>query len=88
MNDKLTRPACGKLFPESRRYASFVERTGGGKTWEVEALPPDYLQKQVRTAIEANMDMDLYRQTIEQENQDCDELHEIRRDLAGALDVF
>ena len=38
---------------DGKKLASFVERTGDSKTWECEALPPDYLVEQIKAAIEA-----------------------------------
>jgi tetratricopeptide (TPR) repeat protein len=35
----------------SSRLQSFIDRTGGTETWELEALPPTYLQEQLRAAI-------------------------------------
>jgi len=62
-----------------------VERTGGSKTWEVESLEPDYLVDQIKAAIEANMDMELYERVVNQELRDCAELRKIRRQIAGEL---
>lgn len=70
----------------SSRFDSFVERTGDTKTWEVEALPPDYLVEQIKAAIEANMDMDLYERVCEEEEADCEKLTDIRVQIAGQLE--
>jgi hypothetical protein len=69
----------------SSRFRAFVERTGGPRTWEVESLEPDYLVEQIEAAIEANMDMDVYERVVEQEEQDCEELADIRREIASEL---
>jgi hypothetical protein len=69
----------------SSRFKKFVERTGDQKTWEVESLEPDYLVAQIKAAIEANMDMDLYERVVQQELRDCEELQTIRREIAGVL---
>jgi hypothetical protein len=71
----------------SSRYAAFVERTGGTKTWEVEALPPDYLVQQLKAAIEANMDMKVFEAVCDQEQKDCGELCEIREKIADQLAI-
>ena len=71
----------------SSRFKKFVERTGGQKTWEVESLEPDYLVGQIKAAIEANMDMDLYERVVQQELRDCEELQTIRRQIAGELSL-
>ncbi|WP_436715803.1 ParB N-terminal domain-containing protein [Roseiconus lacunae] len=65
----------------SSRYKSFVERTGGKSTWEVEALPPEYLRGKLREGIESNMLMDVHRKIIEQEQRDAKELAKIRASL-------
>jgi len=70
----------------SSRYDGFVQRTGGAKTWECEALPPDYLVEQIKAAIEANMDMQLYEQVCAQELADCGELCRIRAQIASQLE--
>ena len=71
---------------ESSRLESFIEETGGTDTWECEAIPPDYLQDQVRAAIEANMDMDVYRMAAEQEQMEAEELSEIRSQIVDDLE--
>lgn len=70
----------------SSRYKAFVERSGGTRTWEVEALPPDYLVEQIKAAIEANMDMEVYERVCEQEEDDCAELCRIRQEIASQLE--
>lgn len=66
----------------SSRRDSFIERTGGEQTWELEALPPTYLQDQLRSAIESNMDSEIFERSIQQEHDDASELQEIRRSIA------
>ncbi len=63
----------------SSRFNSFVKRAGDTKTWEVEALPPDYIVEQVKAAIEANMDMEIYERVCDQEEDDAERLAEVRR---------
>jgi len=72
----------------SSRYKSFVERTGDTKTWEVESLEPDFVVEQIRAAIEANMDMDIFNAVLEQEETDSEELLRIREEIAGSLDFY
>jgi len=69
----------------SSRFKAFVERTGDNKTWEVEALPPDYLVDQVKAAIEANMDMEIFESICEREEEDCGELCDIREQIAREM---
>jgi len=67
----------------SSRIKSFVERTGGKKTWELEALPPQYVQEQLRAAIEANMDMEQYEASVKQMQKDAQYLAGVRAEIAG-----
>ena len=69
----------------SSRYSAFVERTGDTKTWEVEALPPDFLVEEIKAAIEANMDMELYNEICDEEEVDCETLAKIRSQIASQL---
>ena len=69
----------------SSRLRSFVERTGGKATWELEALPPEYLQDQLRAAIEANMNMEIYNASLQQMKEDAKYLASVRDDIAGDL---
>ena len=71
----------------STRYAKFVKNTGDNRTWELEALPPKYLQQAARDAIEANMDMDLFQAAKEQEEEEAEELIEIRDQLVSDLEI-
>lgn len=72
---------------ESRNLNAFIEKTGDTQTWEVESLPPDYIVEQVGAAIEANMDMEVYEDLCEQEREDCEELCQIKKELAGQMDI-
>jgi hypothetical protein len=56
--------------------------------WEVEALPPNYLIEKVRAAIEANLDMELFEDAQEQEREDCDQLCEVKEQIAGELRLW
>lgn len=69
----------------SSRLKGFIDRTGGKETWEVESLDPHYLQAEVRNAITANMDMDVYRDNVEQQDSDAEELSEFRRQMVDEL---
>jgi hypothetical protein len=69
----------------SSRYSAFVKRTGGTKTWEVEALPPDYLVEQIEAAIVASLDMEVYEGICDQEEENCEELCHIREEIAGQM---
>lgn len=69
----------------SKHYAAFLERTGDTRTWEVEALPPDYLVEQIKAAVEASMDMGVYERVCQEEEADCEALAEIRSQIASQL---
>ena len=69
----------------SARFQGFVDRTGDTRTWECEALPPEYLVDQIEAAIEANMDMEVYERICEEEESGCDELFKIKQEIAGQL---
>ncbi len=71
----------------SSRLESFIRKSGGTKTWELESLPPEYLQEQVRAAIEANMDMAIYQQTVDQEREDVIELARIRAEIVSDFNL-
>ena len=72
----------------STRLESFIERTGGTDTWEVEALPPAYLREQFEAAIMANMNQDIYQENIEQEQDDAQELSEFRSEIADSIGLW
>lgn len=71
--------------PSSSQFEKFVERTGGVKTWELEALPPDYLLDQVKAAIEANLNMDVFNAVLEEEVEDAHQLWSIKQSIAGQM---
>jgi len=64
-----------------------AETKGDHRTWELEALPPHYLQDQLRAAIEANMDIDIYRQSIAQLEGDAVELTRLRQQLVSEMGI-
>ncbi len=66
---------------------NLIEKTGGTRTWEVEALSPAYVVEQVKAAIEANMDMEIFEGICEEEQDDCDELCRIKEELAEQMGI-
>lgn len=62
------------------RAEAYVSRHGD-ESWEVDALPPDVLQRIIRTAIEGVVDMELYNEVIEREEEDKTRLREAAADL-------
>ena len=71
----------------SSNFRRFVARTGSERTWELEALPPAYLIEQVKSAIQANMDMEIFAAVIEQEKRDAAELWRIKQSIAGDMQI-
>ena len=66
----------------SSRYKKFVERTGGTKTWECEALPPEYLREELESAIRANMNLEIFERAVEQEERDLESLLQLKNRLS------
>lgn len=71
--------------PSSSQFQKFVERTSGEETWEAEALPPDYLLDQVKAAVEANMNMEIFNKLLEQEKEDARQLWSTKQSIAGQM---
>jgi hypothetical protein len=71
---------------ESKHLESFIETTGSDKTWECEALPPEYLRKALRVALESAMDTEILNRTEEAEVEACAEIDEIRLKFAAELE--
>jgi hypothetical protein len=67
----------------STRYQNFVDRTGGEWTWECEALPPEYLRDELRSAIEENMNMEIFDEDVAREEEDVEEIHRLRQEIAS-----
>jgi hypothetical protein len=66
----------------SPNVKNFMERTGDTLTWECEALNPAYLRDQLRAAIMANMNMEIFEANQEQEQEDTEEIHRVRTEIA------
>ncbi|MCA9071693.1 MAG: hypothetical protein KDA84_22355 [Planctomycetaceae bacterium] len=69
----------------SKQFNKFVERTGDSRTWELEALHPNYLIDQVKAAIEANMNMEIFNRVVEQEQEDATHLWQTKQTIAGQM---
>jgi ParB-like nuclease family protein len=65
----------------SPRFDAYVAEMGTERTWECEALPPDYLQGELSSSIEANMNREIFRAEQEHEKKDVKELHRLRTEL-------
>ncbi len=73
----------------SSRYKKFADRHGDD-VFELEALPPDELQRLIRESIESVIDRDAYREEIAAEAHDAAFLEGVRRtvhDALGKLDL-
>ena len=70
---------------EGAKLATFIQQTGSAKTWELEALPPEYLQEQLRQAIRSNMDIGTYKRIVDQEKKDCGDILKVRSQFAAAM---
>ncbi len=71
----------------SKHRDNFIAKTGGEETWEVEALPPEYIVEQVKAAIEASMDMKTFGKVCEEEEKGAEDLKDIRAQLADSIGV-
>jgi hypothetical protein len=71
----------------STRLQSFIDKTGGTETWEVEALSPTYVREETKKAILANMDMEIYDRVKSWEVDDVNRLHQIRREVLEMMDL-
>jgi hypothetical protein len=69
----------------SPRYKAFVERTGSDKSWECEALPPEYLRDELEKAINANMDAEIYDEAQAQEERDVAAILKVKHETLALL---
>ena len=74
----------GKMTSNNLEW--FRAKTGTTKTWECEALEPEYLRDQVRQAIEANMNMETFTANQAKEFADTKEIHRIRTEIAKSFE--
>jgi hypothetical protein len=73
---------------DSANWQAFVDETGSDRTWECEALDPEYLQEQLREAILANMNLEIFRASQAKEIEDIKLIQETRAEIArGFLDA-
>jgi hypothetical protein len=70
----------------SPNVENFMERTGDTLTWECEALNPAYLRDQLRAAIRANMNMEIFESNQQQEEEDTEEIHRVRTEIARGFE--
>lgn len=70
---------------KSSRLKEFIKKTGGTETWEIEALPPDYIQRELESAILANMDQQILQMNRQQVATAAREIQEFRQQIIDAL---
>ncbi len=70
--------------PDSRQLKKFRDKTGGTKTWEVDAMGIKLIPV-IQAAIRANMDMDVYDGVCEREKDECRQIAETRAGIAAYL---
>jgi hypothetical protein len=70
---------------ESSNLERFIEKTGSSRTWECEALPPEFIRETLDAAILSAMDTNILNRTREIEEQFCDEIDEIKERFVGEL---
>ena len=83
--DKLGLPASHlKAKPSSSNYASFVKRFGTD-VYELEAVPPEDLQRLLRNEIESALDWDAFQHEQDQQEKDIDRIAQARAAVRKAL---
>jgi len=74
-----------KAKAKSSRRKGFVERHGSDVVYELEALAPEIMQRELARAIDNELDIDAFNREIEQEKQDAAELESTRRAIVAML---
>jgi hypothetical protein len=74
-----------KAKPGSSRYTRFVEQNGEN-TFELEAVPPDRMQRILRDTIDSVLDLDAFNAEVELERKDAKVLAALRDQMKDLLD--
>ena len=74
-----------KAKTTSSRYQNFADKFGDD-VFELEALPPEELQKVVTAAIDSVLDREAFNAELDAERQDSAHLEGVRRTVKGALE--
>lgn len=82
--DEFNLPPMMTAKTGSKNYSRFVDEHGD-EVWELEALPPETLQRVLQEAIDAVIDVEAFNYEIDQEKADAAELEGVRRVM---LDTF
>jgi hypothetical protein len=70
----------------SSNHDWFVQRNGGDDTvWELEALRPDVLMRDLEMAIQSVLDMDLFNREMEIQKEEAEYLDTMRKAAAEAI---
>ena len=75
------------IKPGTPNCKNFVKRTGGTTTWECEALEPEYIKQQIEQAIQANLNMEIFKANQAKEREDSKEIHRIRTEIARSFNI-
>lgn len=82
--ERFALPPAMTVKQSSSRAAGFVARHGSN-VWELEALPPEALRAELRTAIEGVIDLNLFEQERQAEHADAAELEVHRQRVLATL---
>jgi hypothetical protein len=67
--------------PDSPQYQKFFDRYGSSDAWELEAMPPELLEKTVSEGIESTINSELLTKELEAEDNDWNRLNEVREEV-------
>jgi hypothetical protein len=81
---QLQLPPQMKAKDTSSRYDNFKDRYGDD-VYELESVPPDWMQQRLRDAIDGVMDIDAYNDEIDAEEEDAARLDLIREKVKALL---
>jgi hypothetical protein len=84
VNDLRLPPNHDRAKPGSANYPAFV-RQFGDKVHELEAVPPEQLQRLLTDALEAVIDAEMFNAEVEAEKRDAEEIRAARRRIMAAI---
>jgi hypothetical protein len=82
---ELRLPPMMKAKETSSRYGDFVERHGDN-VFELEAVPPEQLQRILRQGIDSVLDMEAFNAEVAAEKRDATQIAGLRRAMCATLD--
>jgi hypothetical protein len=83
--DEYKLPPMSFAKESSSNYKWFVNRSGGNAVYELEALDPEDMLRDLDNVIRSVIDVDLFNREVEIEQQEAVYLDEFRRNAAAAL---